>query len=225
MFVFSLLISIENNEPLNVINIVLNHVDIGKENSALLTNTGRKWDMDSTQTDKSAALDEILRSIFAAAVQNVKHLLISHDIRRVTFIVKIGPSSNEYTRFFSFRERLGYEEDSLYRHVEPGLAFQLELFKLSNYNIKVVPTGYVYYSYYIYYNYYIYYILYLLFLLLLILLIVHFDYILRNLGQHLYFAVGKTEPSDRRFFLRSIIRSPDVAVRPPVDFFFMEGER
>eukprot|EP01116_Phalansterium_solitarium_P020509 TRINITY_DN6083_c0_g1_i2.p1 TRINITY_DN6083_c0_g1~~TRINITY_DN6083_c0_g1_i2.p1 ORF type:complete len:1954 (+),score=684.67 TRINITY_DN6083_c0_g1_i2:86-5863(+) len=60
-------------------------------------------------------------------------------IRRVTLIT-IKPG--RFPRFYSFRERLDYAEDPIYRNVEPPLAYHLELRRLftSNYNIQFVPT-------------------------------------------------------------------------------------
>ena len=40
---------------------------------------------------------------------------------------------------FTFRSRLGFKEDPLVRHIEPPLAYHLELHRLRNFNIRLVP--------------------------------------------------------------------------------------
>ena len=56
-------------------------------------------------------------------------------MRRVTLVLpKLEDSPDVYT----FRERLDYNEDPIYRHVEPPLAYHLELKRLSNYTIHLV---------------------------------------------------------------------------------------
>jgi len=58
-------------------------------------------------------------------------------IRRVTVVLtKFGSFPSIYT----FRERMGFDEHPIYRHIEPPLAFHLELRRLSNFEIQRVPT-------------------------------------------------------------------------------------
>jgi acetyl-CoA carboxylase/biotin carboxylase 1 len=62
-------------------------------------------------------------------------------IRRVTFVV--GDSVGSYPKYFTFKSAKTadvYVEDQMIRHVEPALAYQLELGRLSNFNIKSIPT-------------------------------------------------------------------------------------
>jgi hypothetical protein len=42
---------------------------------------------------------------------------------------------------YRYRARLDFREDAIYRHIDPGLAFMLELFRLSRYNISLVWEG------------------------------------------------------------------------------------
>ena len=91
--------------------------------------------------------------------------------------------------FFLFRE------DLVYRHLEPALAFQLELSRLKNYDLVPVPVS--------------------------------------NHKMHLYFATAKKlqqddqeQPSDYRFFIRSIIRHSDLLTsEASFEFVKNEGER
>ena len=59
-------------------------------------------------------------------------------MRRVTVVEIRG---EQYPNYFTFRERLAWQEDSIYRHLEPPLAFHLELIRLSNYKITYLPTA------------------------------------------------------------------------------------
>lgn len=64
--------------------------------------------------------------------------LADAKVRRLTFII-LGPRASP--RYFTFRSRKDYEEDKIYRHLEPALAFQLELNRLKNYDLQSVPTS------------------------------------------------------------------------------------
>ena len=44
------------------------------------------------------------------------------DIRRVTFL---AVQREGFPKYFTFRASLGYQEDTIYRHLEPALAFQV----------------------------------------------------------------------------------------------------
>jgi len=64
--------------------------------------------------------------------------LVDAKVRRLTFII-LGPRA--FPRYFTFRARKDYKEDTIYRHLEPALAFQLELNRLKNYDLTSVPTS------------------------------------------------------------------------------------
>lgn len=59
-------------------------------------------------------------------------------IKSVTFIVIPGPANESvtYPGFYTFRVRNNFEEDPIYRHIDPPMAFQLELYRLSNFTIS-----------------------------------------------------------------------------------------
>lgn len=54
-------------------------------------------------------------------------------LRRITVIVC---RADQMPDFYTFREREDYVEDETIRHIEPALAYQLELARLSNFDIK-----------------------------------------------------------------------------------------
>ncbi|KNC52811.1 acetyl-CoA carboxylase [Thecamonas trahens ATCC 50062] len=59
-------------------------------------------------------------------------------VRRITLGLVVEGS---YPVFFTYRGHLEYAEDGIHRYIEPPLAFQLDIGRLSNYNIRAVPTG------------------------------------------------------------------------------------
>jgi len=63
--------------------------------------------------------------------------LLARRVRRLTFIC--GHNDGTYPGYFTFRGPK-YEEDKSIRHIEPALAFQLELGRLSKFNIKPIFT-------------------------------------------------------------------------------------
>lgn len=46
-----------------------------------------------------------------------------------------------FPRYFTYRQRSGFTEDKIYRHLEPALAFQLEINRLRNYDLEAIPTA------------------------------------------------------------------------------------
>ena len=70
-------------------------------------------------------------------IESIKDELYARRVRRVTFIC--GHKDGTYPGYFTFRGPR-YEEDTSIRHIEPALAFQLELQRLSKFHIKPVFT-------------------------------------------------------------------------------------
>jgi hypothetical protein len=66
---------------------------------------------------------------FTAFLQSHGQLLRQAAVRRVTLVFSRPQSAPEY---YTFRERLDYGEDPIYRHLEPPLAFHLELMMISD---------------------------------------------------------------------------------------------
>lgn len=80
--------------------------------------------------------NEILERI-RPIVQDYKEDLLSRRVRRLTFIC--GHKDGTYPGYFTFRAPQFVEDDSI-RHIEPALAFQLELGRLSKFRIRPVFT-------------------------------------------------------------------------------------
>lgn len=67
-----------------------------------------------------------------------KSELIKHNIRRITIITC---DRFRFPKYYTFRHRDDYYEDRIYRHLEPALAFQLEINRLRNYDLEAIPTA------------------------------------------------------------------------------------
>ncbi|KAL2270555.1 hypothetical protein VTJ83DRAFT_2739 [Remersonia thermophila] len=80
--------------------------------------------------------DDMLKEI-VPLVQRFKDELFSRRVRRLTFIC--GRNDGAYPGYFTFRGPNYIEDDSI-RHIEPSLAFQLELGRLSKFKIRPVFT-------------------------------------------------------------------------------------
>lgn len=116
-------------------------------------------------TDGFESETDVLRRLREILDLNKQELIYS-AIRRITFM--FGFSDGSYPKYYTFKGP-AYDEDETIRHIEPALAFQLELGRMSNFNIKSIFT--------------------------------------ENRNIHVYEAVGKTSPLDKRFFTRGIIRT------------------
>ncbi|KAK3322810.1 acetyl-CoA carboxylase [Apodospora peruviana] len=80
--------------------------------------------------------DEILKDILPV-VHQFKEELFARRVRRLTFVS--GRNDGSYPGYFTFRGPEYIEDDSI-RNIEPALAFQLELGRLSKFKIKPVFT-------------------------------------------------------------------------------------
>lgn len=63
-----------------------------------------------------------------------KELLIRKGVRRITFVA-LEP--RKFPKYFTYRQRQDYVEDQIYRHLEPALAYQLEINRMKNFCIEV----------------------------------------------------------------------------------------
>eukprot|EP00178_Gracilaria_changii_P014241 TRINITY_DN402_c0_g1_i1.p1 TRINITY_DN402_c0_g1~~TRINITY_DN402_c0_g1_i1.p1 ORF type:complete len:2462 (+),score=353.38 TRINITY_DN402_c0_g1_i1:1194-8579(+) len=77
-------------------------------------------------------------SAFCRSKPSRMEMAAKAGIKAVTFIVIPGSSSESltYPAFFTLRVRNRFDEDPIYRHIDPPMAFQLELSRLSNFSIS-----------------------------------------------------------------------------------------
>ncbi|CAK9435969.1 uncharacterized protein LODBEIA_P05660 [Lodderomyces beijingensis] len=131
----------DHPELLNVLNVVINNID-GYASE------------DECVARAQEIVDEYSDDFLGAGIRRVS-FVFAHDI-------------GSYPKYYTFTGPL-YLENKVIRHIEPALAFQLELGRLANFDIKPIFTN--------------------------------------NRNIHVYEAVGKNSPSDKRFFTRGIIRT------------------
>jgi len=105
----------ESNEPINVVNIALSHTT-----------------MQADATDDAGLVKELSNFISIRRDE-----LYAWQIRRITFLIVLP---QVFPKVFTFRESNSYQEDAIYRHIDPALAFKLELGRLSNYTITHCAT-------------------------------------------------------------------------------------
>ncbi|KAJ3240403.1 acetyl-coenzyme-A carboxylase [Chytriomyces hyalinus] len=81
----------------------------------------------------SFSSDEKANTYFGDLVKSIGSLLRSQRVRRVTFMLM---RKNAFPRYFTFKEQADYAEDEIIRHIEPAMAYQLELQRLQLYDVK-----------------------------------------------------------------------------------------
>ncbi|XP_029017802.1 acetyl-CoA carboxylase isoform X4 [Betta splendens] len=82
--------------------------------------------------------DDALVTAFTSFSQSKKAILFEYGIRRITFLIA---QKREFPKFFTFRARDEFQEDRIYRNLEPALAFQLELNRMRNFDLTAVPCA------------------------------------------------------------------------------------
>ncbi|CAH2056096.1 unnamed protein product, partial [Iphiclides podalirius] len=88
---------------------------------------------DSGESDDSAVSRR-----FGSFCRAHRHELHAKRIRRITFMLLI---KRQFPKFFTYRARNDFTEDTIYRHLEPASAFQLELYRMRSYDLEALPTS------------------------------------------------------------------------------------
>ncbi|XP_074110362.1 acetyl-CoA carboxylase isoform X2 [Cotesia typhae] len=91
-----------------------------------------------TVQDNGNQDDAAMARLFGDWCASNKEELVSRGIRRVTFAAL---QKRQFPKFFTYRNRDGFVEDRIYRHLEPGCAFQLELNRMRTYELEALPTS------------------------------------------------------------------------------------
>ncbi|KAJ3342820.1 acetyl-coenzyme-A carboxylase [Gonapodya sp. JEL0774] len=76
--------------------------------------------------------DQIVKDLGAIITKN-RTLLNERDVRRVTFLVA---EESRAPKYFTFKQLFDFREDQIIRHIEPALAYQLELRRMANFSLK-----------------------------------------------------------------------------------------
>ncbi|GJQ13401.1 hypothetical protein GpartN1_g5192.t1 [Galdieria partita] len=126
-----------------------------------------------------------------------KERMIKAGIKLVTFIVFLSENEDTFPQYYTFRSSSDYSEDLIYRHIDPPMAFQLELHRMMNFQI----TRYPYPSHSI-----------------------HVFYAQDKRSSKL--DLSENKDMDTRFFVRSFIRNADALLLPnEVAISIPEAER
>ncbi|XP_069684928.1 acetyl-CoA carboxylase isoform X2 [Periplaneta americana] len=88
--------------------------------------------------DKGDTDDSTLSRTFGDFCSNHREELIKRGIRRITFVILVR---RQFPKFFTYRSRDNFTEDRIYRHLEPAMAFQLELNRMRTYDLEALPTS------------------------------------------------------------------------------------
>jgi len=136
--------------------------------------------------DSDDTVDDAMSPTLASCISSFANDLRAHGIRRVTFMLY---KKGQYPRYFTYREQSNYNEDPNIRNIEPSHSFQLELKRVSNFNITPL--------------------------------------FISNRNIHIYYAVGKENAADCRFFVRAIVRPGKINLdqHSPVEYLISEGDR
>ncbi|XP_048240447.1 acetyl-CoA carboxylase-like isoform X4 [Haliotis rufescens] len=82
--------------------------------------------------------DDELAAQFHLFCREKAQMMYDRGIRRVTFVVL---HKRTIPKYFTFRAKFEFQEDRIYRHLEPALAFQLEINRLRNFDLEAIPTA------------------------------------------------------------------------------------
>lgn len=84
-------------------------------------------------------LDDLqMANLFGTFCAHHREELMTRRVRRITFAAL---KKRQFPKFFTFRARDIFEEDRIYRHLEPACAFQLELNRMRTYDLEALPTA------------------------------------------------------------------------------------
>lgn len=105
-------IALKSNEPIHILSIAVRNMS----------------DLDDSQ----------LSNVFGSFCSQHRDELLSRRVRRITFAAL---KKRQFPKFFTYRARDLFEEDRIYRHLEPACAFQLELNRMRTYDLEALPTA------------------------------------------------------------------------------------
>ncbi|XP_014228649.1 acetyl-CoA carboxylase isoform X4 [Trichogramma pretiosum] len=88
--------------------------------------------------DEESQDDAALARKFGDWCATNREELLTRGIRRVTFAAL---KKRQFPKFFTFRARDNFVEDRIYRHLEPGCAFHIELNRMRTYDLEALPTS------------------------------------------------------------------------------------
>ncbi|EDV27057.1 uncharacterized protein TRIADDRAFT_22916, partial [Trichoplax adhaerens] len=100
-----------SDEPIHIINVAILKIDAYK--------------------------DDALATMLEKFVHAKKSELIEYGIRRITILII---EEGGFPKYFTYRANTIFQEDTIYRHLEPALAFQLEISRMQAFDIAYITT-------------------------------------------------------------------------------------
>ncbi|KAL0809386.1 hypothetical protein ABMA28_011580 [Loxostege sticticalis] len=88
--------------------------------------------------DSGESDDSVIARRFGNFCRAHRHELHQKRVRRITFMALV---KRQFPKFFTYRARNDFTEDTIYRHLEPASAFQLELYRMRSYELEALPTS------------------------------------------------------------------------------------
>ena len=82
--------------------------------------------------------DNVLSTMFQNFCKSKREKMNERGIRRITFFVSF---KRKFPKYFTYRAKFDFSEDSIYRHLEPALAFQLEINRMRNFDLEAIPVS------------------------------------------------------------------------------------
>ncbi|KAL1454989.1 hypothetical protein WDU94_009115 [Cyamophila willieti] len=119
------------------INVSLS-VDTGREETAPVLQIEPIHILCIAIKDQGDMEDEKLSRMFGDLCAKHKDELKQRSIRRITYL---GLNKRQFPKLFTYRNCDNFVEDRIYRHLEPGMAFQLELNRMKTYDLEALPTS------------------------------------------------------------------------------------
>uniref|UniRef100_A0A8D8X038 Acetyl-CoA carboxylase n=1 Tax=Cacopsylla melanoneura TaxID=428564 RepID=A0A8D8X038_9HEMI len=119
------------------INVSLS-VDAGREDTAPVLQIEPIHILCIAIKDQGDMEDEKLSRMFGDLCARHKDELKQRSIRRITYLAL---NKRQFPKLFTYRNCDNFVEDRIYRHLEPGMAFQLELNRMKTYDLEALPTS------------------------------------------------------------------------------------
>ncbi|XP_062514869.1 acetyl-CoA carboxylase-like [Corticium candelabrum] len=86
---------------------------------------------------QSTETDTLPPTPLLAFIDKWRDYMRTKSLRRISFLLH---SRGVCPQYYTFRSSTNFGEDAIYRHMEPALAFQLEINRMSNFDLQVIPS-------------------------------------------------------------------------------------
>ncbi|CAC5416434.1 ACACA [Mytilus coruscus] len=115
------------DEPIHIINVAIRSSEVYEDK-----------DIVKTKTMFFITFTESLSDHCLNFCKSKREMMNERGIRRITFFIS---SKKKFPKYFTYRAKFNFSEDSIYRHLEPALAFQLEINRMRNFDLEAIPVS------------------------------------------------------------------------------------